>query len=45
LEWPPRSGRIEQFPELDRVAWFDLPTAHAKLVTAQRAFLDRLPPP
>jgi predicted NUDIX family NTP pyrophosphohydrolase len=43
LEWPPRSGRMQQFPEIDRVAWFDLPTAHDKLVTAQRAFLDRLP--
>ena len=42
LEWPPKSGRRQQFPETDRVAWFDLATAHDKLVTAQRAFLGRL---
>jgi predicted NUDIX family NTP pyrophosphohydrolase len=42
LEWPPRSGRIQQFPELDRVAWFTLPAAAPKLVAYQRPFLDRL---
>jgi predicted NUDIX family NTP pyrophosphohydrolase len=42
LEWPPRSGRIQRFPELDRVAWFTLPDAAPKLVTYQRPFLDRL---
>ena len=42
LEWPPRSGRRQSFPELDRVEWFDLATAAAKIVVAQRAFLDRL---
>jgi predicted NUDIX family NTP pyrophosphohydrolase len=42
LEWPPRSGRIEQFPEIDRAAWFDLDTAMTKIVTAQRQFLTRL---
>jgi predicted NUDIX family NTP pyrophosphohydrolase len=42
LEWPPRSGRIQQFPELDRVAWFTLPAAGPKLVAYQRPFLDRL---
>ena len=41
-EWPPRSGRLQEFPELDRVEWFDLPTAREKLVKGQRAFLDRL---
>ncbi|MBN0047477.1 NUDIX domain-containing protein [Streptomyces actuosus] len=42
MEWPPRSGRLQEFPELDRVAWFDLDRARAVIVTAQAAFLDRL---
>ena len=42
LQWPPRSGREVEFPELDRVEWYDLDTAGPRLVTAQRAFLDRL---
>ncbi|WP_051124867.1 NUDIX domain-containing protein [Amycolatopsis benzoatilytica] len=41
LEWPPRSGKVQQFPEVDRVEWFDLDTAREKLVKGQRAFLDR----
>ena len=42
MEWPRGSGRIHEFPEIDEVSWFDLPTAHEKIVAAQRAFLDRL---
>jgi predicted NUDIX family NTP pyrophosphohydrolase len=42
LEWPPRSGRMQEFPEVDRGAWFDLPTARTKLQPGQRAFLDQL---
>ncbi|MGH3470371.1 MAG: DNA mismatch repair protein MutT, partial [Thermocrispum sp.] len=42
LEWPPRSGRLQTFPELDRVAWFDLTTARGKMVKAQAVLLDRL---
>jgi predicted NUDIX family NTP pyrophosphohydrolase len=42
MEWPPRSGETQEFPEIDRVAWFDLATARAKLNAAQAAFLDRL---
>lgn len=42
IEWPPRSGRVQAFPEVDRVAWFDLDTARVKLVAAQVQFLDRL---
>lgn len=42
LEWPPRSGRVQSFPEIDRVAWFDIGTARTKLITAQAAFVDRL---
>ena len=43
LEWPPRSGRTREFPEVDRVAWFAVDDARVKLVKGQRAFLDRLP--
>ncbi len=42
MEWPPKSGRLQTFPELDRVAWLDLDTAATKVVTAQREFFDRL---
>lgn len=42
MEWPRGSGRRQTFPELDRVAWWGLDEARARLVTAQRAFLDRL---
>jgi predicted NUDIX family NTP pyrophosphohydrolase len=42
LEWPPRSGRRQEFPELDRVAWFELDDARDRIVAAQAAFLDRL---
>ena len=41
-EWPPRSGTMASFPELDRVAWFDLATAAEVVITAQRVFLERL---
>lgn len=42
LEWPPRSGRFQTFPEVDRAAWFGLPEARVKLLEGQRPFLDRL---
>ncbi len=42
LEWPPRSGQIQQFPELDRAAWFGLDEAAGKLVRGQVPILDRL---
>ena len=42
IEWPPRSGRIREFPEIDRVAWFDLKEARVRLKAAQAPFLDRL---
>lgn len=42
LEWPPRSERIQSFPEVDRAAWFDLEAARPKLVEGQGEFLDRL---
>lgn len=42
VEWPPRSGRFQDFPEVDRAEWFDLPTAATKLVKGQVVFLTRL---
>ena len=42
IEWPPKSGRMQSFPEIDRAEWFDLASAHAKILEAQRALLDRL---
>lgn len=42
LEWPPRSGRLQAFPEVDRVAWFDLEAAAERIVTGQRELLVRL---
>jgi predicted NUDIX family NTP pyrophosphohydrolase len=42
MEWPPRSGRVREFPELDRVAWLGLDRARELIITAQTAFLDRL---
>ncbi len=42
LEWPPRSGRHEEFPEVDRAAWFQLETARAKLLRGQLPLLDEL---
>ncbi|MDO9408402.1 NUDIX domain-containing protein [Patulibacter sp.] len=41
-EWPPRSGRTQSFPEVDRVAWVAPDVARVKLVAAQAAFVDRL---
>lgn len=42
LEWPPRSGRWAEFPEVDRAAWFPLEAAAEKIHPAQAAFLARL---
>jgi predicted NUDIX family NTP pyrophosphohydrolase len=42
MEWPPRSGRTAEFPEVDRASWFDLATARRKLLGGQVDFLDRL---
>ena len=42
LEWPPRSGRTQEFPEVVRASWFGLDAAREKLNPAQGAFLDRL---
>jgi len=42
MEWPPRSGRQAEFPEVDRAAWFTLEDARRAIVPAQRRFLDDL---
>jgi predicted NUDIX family NTP pyrophosphohydrolase len=42
LEWPPRSGRMQQFPEIDRAGFFPIAEAKRKLKEAQIPFLDRL---
>ncbi len=41
MEWPPRSGRSQEFPEVDRVAWFPVAIARRKLNPAQAVFVDR----
>ncbi len=42
MAWPPRSGRMQSFPEIDRAEWFDPETAKKKLNPAQAVFVDRL---
>ena len=42
IEWPPRSGRRQSFPEVDRAEWFDIELARTKMLSAQVEFLDRL---
>jgi predicted NUDIX family NTP pyrophosphohydrolase len=42
MEWPPRSGRIAEFPEVDRAAWFEWPEAQVKILIGQRPILEKL---
>ena len=42
MDWPPRSGLRATFPEIDRVAWYDVPEARRRIKPAQEPFLDRL---
>jgi predicted NUDIX family NTP pyrophosphohydrolase len=42
MQWPPRSGRMQEFPEVDRAAWFTVPEAREKLNPAQVQLLERL---
>lgn len=42
MEWPPRSGREREFPEVDRAEWFDVEQARRKINAAQAELLDRL---
>jgi predicted NUDIX family NTP pyrophosphohydrolase len=42
IEWPPKSGKTQAFPEVDRAGWFQLPEARVKVIQAQAALLQRL---
>ena len=42
MEWPPRSGQRQSFPEIDRVSWFGIADARLKILKGQAVFLDRL---
>lgn len=42
MEWPPRSGRTQEFPEVDRAGWFDPEEARRKILRGQLGFIDRL---
>jgi len=42
LEWPPRSGRMQEIPEVDRAAWFAVDLAEKKILEGQRGLLDEL---
>ena len=42
MEWPPRSGRFADFPEVDRAAWFSIPEARTKLLPAQVPIVEEL---
>ncbi len=42
MEWPPQSGSMQSFPEIDRAEWFSLADANEKIVAGQRGFLERL---
>jgi predicted NUDIX family NTP pyrophosphohydrolase len=42
MEWPPRSGKKQSFPEIDKGEWFDTETAKIKIIEAQKAFINEL---
>jgi predicted NUDIX family NTP pyrophosphohydrolase len=42
MEWPPRSGKVREFPEVDRAAWFDIPEARNRILGGQVSFIDQL---
>ena len=42
MEWPPKSGRRQEFPEVDRAAWFSIAEARVKILSGQAPFLDAL---
>ncbi len=42
MEWPPKSGKQQSFPEIDRIAYFDLATARRKILPGQKPFIDEL---
>lgn len=42
MEWPPKSGRMQKFPEVDRAAWFNVPEARQRIIAGQAGFIDQL---
>ena len=42
MEWPPKSGQLAEFPEIDRAQWFSIDQARLKILKGQAPFLDRL---
>ena len=42
MEWPPGSGRQQEFPEVDRAGWFSIPVGKEKIIKGQACFLDEL---
>ena len=42
MEWPPKSGKMQQFPEVDRGAWFSIPEARKRILAAQIDFIEQL---
>lgn len=42
MEWPPRSGKRQEFPEVDRARWFSIPDAKEKIIKGQSGFVDEL---
>ena len=42
MEWPPKSGKTQQFPEVDRAAWFNIPEARKRILAGQIGFIDQL---
>jgi len=42
MEWPPKSGKRQSFPEIDRIAYFDLKTARRKILPGQKPFIEEL---
>ena len=42
IEWPPKSGQVQKFPEVDRAGWFSIPEARKRLIAGQLGFIDQL---
>jgi predicted NUDIX family NTP pyrophosphohydrolase len=42
MQWPPQSGKFQDFPEVDQAGWFTIEAAGEKIITGQRALLDEL---
>ena len=42
MEWPPKSGKVQEFPEVDRAAWFDVETAKKKINPAQAVLIESM---